>query len=140
MDLAEVTYQKAIGLNPGYKPGLLEYSRFLCDTKKFRECLDLIEKIKDDKDLRFDYYLIKGQAYMGGQEFGKAIESLEEGNKIYNSDTSLLNSLGYCYHKTDQSDKALEVLKASLRLNPQQEEVRKLVKEMEKYKESNSNI
>jgi GWxTD domain-containing protein len=132
MGLAEVTYQKAIGLNPGYKPGLLEYSRFLYDTKKFGECLDLIEKIKDDKDLRFDYYLIKGQAFMGRQEFGKAIESLEEGNKIYNSDTSLLNSLGYCYHKTGQREKALEALKASLRLNPHQEEVRQLVQEMEK--------
>jgi hypothetical protein len=35
---------------------------------------------------------------------------------------------------TNQREKALEALRASLRLNPQQEEIRKLVQEIEKEK------
>jgi GWxTD domain-containing protein len=131
-DKAEEYYEKAFGMNPGYKKGLLEYASFLFESQKLQECLDLIENIKGEKDLQFNYFLIKGRAYMGMQEYGQAIANLEEGNKIYNSDTSLLNSLGYCYHKTSQREKALEALNASLRLNPQQEEIIKLVQEIEK--------
>ena len=133
-------YEKAYGMNPGYKKGLLEYAQFLFESEKWRECLDLIENIKEEKDLQFDYFLIKGRAHMGLQEYSQAIENLKEGNKIYNSDTSLLNSLGYCYHKTNQTEKALEALKASLRLNPQQEEIQRLIQEIEKDIESNSKI
>jgi tetratricopeptide (TPR) repeat protein len=132
LNKAEDLYEKAFGMNPGYKKGLLEYAQFLFESQKLLECLDLIENIKDEKDLQFDYFLIKGRAYMGMEEYVQAIANLEEGNKIYNSDTSLLNSLGYCYSKTNQREKALEVLKASLRLNPQQEEIQKLVQHIEK--------
>ena len=132
LDSAEEFYKKAFGMNPGYKKGLLEYAQFLFESQKLLECLDLIENIKDEKDLQFEYFLIKGRAYLGMQEYGQAIANLEEGNKLYNSDTSLLNSLGYCYQKTNQKEKALEALKASLRLNPQQEEIKKLLQEIEK--------
>jgi GWxTD domain-containing protein len=132
LDNAEEFYKKAFRMNPGYKKGLLEYVRFLFESQKLVECLDLIENIKDEKDLQFDYFFIKGSSYMGMLEYRQAIANLEEGNKIYNSDTTLLNSLGYCYHKTNQSEKALEALKASLRLNPQQEKIQKLVQEIEK--------
>ena len=119
-------------MNPGYSRGLLEYAQFLFESQKFMECLDLIEKIKDIQDLRFNYFLIKGRAHMGLEEYIQAITSLEQGNKIYNSDTRLLNSLGFCYYKTAQKSKALDVLKASLRVNPDQEDVKKLMAEIEK--------
>jgi len=129
---AEEFYSKAMDMNPGYGRGLLEYAQFLFESQKFLECLDLIEKVKDKKDLQFSYFLIKGRAHMGLEEYGQAIANLEKGNKIYNSDTTLLNSLGYCYHKTIKRKKALNAFKASLRLNPQQEDIIKLVQEIEK--------
>ena len=129
---AEEFYSKAMDMNPGYGRGLLEYAQFLFESQKFLECLDLIEKVKDKKDLQFSYFLIKGRAHMGLEEYGQAIANLEKGNKIYNSDTTLLNSLGYCYHKTIKRKKALDAFKASLRLNPQQEDIIKLVQEIEK--------
>jgi tetratricopeptide (TPR) repeat protein len=139
-DLAEGLYKKAFGMNPEYKPGLLEYAQFLSEAHKPKECLALIENIKDDEELRFEYFLIKGKSHMELQEFGQAIFNLEEGNKIYNSETSLLNALGYCYHKTNQREKALEAFRASLRLNPEQIEIRKRVQEIEKEKKSFKNL
>ncbi len=131
---AEEFYSKAMDMNPGYGRGLLEYAEFLFESQKFLECLDLIERIKDKKDLQFSYFLIKGRAHMALKEYIQAISSLEEGNKIYNSDTTLLNSLGYCYHKILQRQKALDALKASLRLNPQQEDIKQLIQDIEKNK------
>jgi len=132
LERAEDLYRRAFEMNPGYEKGLLEYAQFLNEIRKFSECLDLIDKIRVKEDLLFDYFLIKGKTYMGMERFVRAIENFEEGNKIYNSDTTLLNSLGYCYYRSAQTKKALDVLKASLRLNPEQDGVKKLIAEIER--------
>lgn len=129
---AEANYDKAYTLNPAYNKGLIEYANFLLIVNKFDKSLGLIEKIKEDDSLRFDYYLIRGKAYLGMGKYEEAIVNLLEGNKIYNSDTGLLNSLGLCYYRTRQKKEALEVLEASLRLNPAQVEVKKLIEEIKK--------
>jgi tetratricopeptide (TPR) repeat protein len=129
---AEANYEKAYRLNKDYKKGIAEYAHFLLKIQKFEKSLELIELVKEDEKLRFDYYLIKGQAQMGLRRYEEAIACLLEGNKIYNSDTRLLNSLGLCYYKTNQSSKALDALNASLGLNPKQEDIKRLVAEIEK--------
>jgi tetratricopeptide (TPR) repeat protein len=128
---AEENFAKAFSLNKTYVPGIREYSFFELKNEKFERALELVENIKQDKNLLFDYYLIKGQAHTGKGLYMQAITSLEEGNRIYNSDTRLLNTLGFCYYKTAQKSKALDVLNASLRVNPDQEDVKKLIAEIE---------
>ncbi len=128
---ADAYFERAYTLNPGYKKGIREYAEFLLKNGEYGRCLNLVENLKDDEQWKFDYYLIKGQANMGLERYMQAIDLLLEGNKIYNSDTRLLNSLGYAYYKTAQKEKALEVLNASLRLNPEQEEVKKLIREIQ---------
>jgi GWxTD domain-containing protein len=127
---AELYYEKAYQKNPAYKEGLIEYANFLFKLRNFDKILELIEGLKKDDSSRFEYYLIKGRALMGLGRYSEAINNLLEGNKIYDSDTRLLNSLGFCYYKTNQVKKALEALNASLRLNPKQNEMRKLVDEI----------
>ena len=100
--------------------------------KKFDKILELIESLKEYEKLKFDYYLVRGKAFMGKGQYSYAIDNLLEGNKIYNSDTRLLNSLGFCYYKTRQKEEALDALEASLRLNPEQKEVKKLIEEIKK--------
>ena len=132
---AENNYEKAFKMKPDYKNGFIEYAHFLQKIKKFAKSLELIEAIKEDQKLRFEYYLVKGKAYMGMEQYEEAIEDLLEGNKIYNSDTRLLNSLGFCYYKTGEKDEALKVLKASLRLNSTQKEIERLIQEIEKSRD-----
>ncbi len=136
LEKAEAAYEKAFSLKPDYKKGLIEYANFLFGVKKFDKSLELIESIKDDDQLRFDYYLVKGRALMGMEEFKEAIDNLIKGNQIYNSDTGLLNSLGICYYRTGQKERALEVLRASLNLNSAQKDVKRLIEEIEKSKDS----
>jgi GWxTD domain-containing protein len=129
---AEESYQKAYSLNPEYTRGIVEYAQFLIKIKKPNAALNLIESVKGDEGLRFEYYLIKGQGLIGMEQYFQAIENLLEGNKIYNSNTHLLNSLGLCYYKTNQRKEAIEVLRASLRLNPEQQQVQELLEQLEK--------
>jgi len=129
---AESFYEKARTLRPGYAPGIVAYARLLLSEKKFQESLELIETLKEDATQKFDYFVIRGRALMGMEKYFAAVEDFLRANEIYNSDVRLLNSLGFCFYKIGEKERALEVLRSSLRLNPEQEEVKNLIKEIEK--------
>jgi GWxTD domain-containing protein len=131
---AESFFRKAYELKPDYARGLVEYASFLVKVDRGDAALEMVEKIKDDVNLQFEYHLIRGKAFMGKKQYDPAIESFLEANKIYNSDIGVLNSLGLCYYQTGQKQKALDSLSASLRLNPQQEAIQKLVAEINQQK------
>ena len=129
---AEENYAKAHKMRPEYIRGLIDYANFTLNQDKFDKTLELIEKAKNNEEQKFSYYLIKGQALMGLGRYPEAIVEFLEGNQIYNSDLGLLNSLGFCYFKTDQVQEALDILNISLKLNPEQEKVKALIKEIGK--------
>ncbi|MGQ9673218.1 MAG: GWxTD domain-containing protein, partial [Candidatus Aminicenantales bacterium] len=130
--LAEDLFHRATELSPTDPEVAAYYCGFLMRSKKFAQALEHIEKIKADPTLLFDYYLIKGKALGELGRCEEAIPLLLEGNKIYNSDTRLLNALGYCFYKTGEKKRALEALNASIRLDPSQEEIQKLIAEINK--------
>jgi Flp pilus assembly protein TadD len=66
------------------------------------------------------------------ENYSEALDSLLEGNALYDSDVRLLNSLGFCYYKVGQKAEALEALRASLSLNPEQPKIQALIEEIEK--------
>jgi len=125
-------YEKALQLKPDYSEALLSYAQLLIKTKKFDRALEILASLATDEKAKFDYYLWKGLALMGLRRYEEAKESLLQGNKIYNSDVRLLNALGECFFRTGEKTRAIEVLQASLRLNPNQEAVKKLLQEVEK--------
>lgn len=129
---AEAGYQRAFEANPDYKQGVVDYASFLFKVSKFDQSLDLIERLQGDTEMRFQYFLTRGRALMGKELYPEAIDTLQQGNAIYNSDTVLLNSLGFCYYKMGDFEKALDALKASLALNPAQDDVKAQIVEMEK--------
>jgi GWxTD domain-containing protein len=129
---AESNFEKALTLAPTYKQGIVAYANFLLKRGKFDLALEKIERLSADESQKFDYFLTKGRALEGKGAYAAAIKSLLEGNRIYNSDTRLLNSLGRCYYQAGQKKDALAVLTASLRLNPEQKDIRELTVRIEK--------
>jgi GWxTD domain-containing protein len=129
---AEASFEKALNLNPNFREGLVAYAEFLLKTGRPDRALEVIERLKAEVSARFDYFLIKGRALEAKGEYQAAIESLLQGNKLYDSDTRLLNSLGNCFYKRGQKKEALEALNASLRLNPEQKAVQELAARVEK--------
>lgn len=130
-DKAEIYYRKTLELNPDYVDGILGYSNFLLKMRRFENALIFIEKLKDNSEKRFEYFLLKGQALMGLENFSEAINNLLEANKIYNSDLRVLNSIGYCYFKIGKREEAIRALKSSLSLNPKQKEVEDFLRKIE---------
>ena len=123
---AEAYFDKALSLKPDYPEGIAEYAHFLVKIGKFDRALELAERLRENDKMKLDYFLIKGRSFQGQEKYEEAILNLLEGNKVYNSDTRVLNALGYCFYKTRQKKEALDVLNASLRLNPNQPDVKDL--------------
>ncbi len=125
-------YEKALELKPDYLEARLSYSQFLIRGKQFERALEILAPLAVDERVKFDYFLWRGLALMGLSRYEEAKQCLLEGNKIYNSDTRLLNALGECFFRTGEKTRALEAFGASLRLNPNQPAIKKIVEELTK--------
>lgn len=131
-EAARPLYEEAHRLNPEYKEGVVMYGNFLNKTGAFEEALRVAEELRTDDRRRFAFHVIRGQALLGQDKSAEALADLLEANKIYNSETNVLNSLGKCYARMGKKSEALEALKASLKLNPKQDDVKRLIGELEK--------
>lgn len=129
---AKLLYEEAYRLNPEYKEGVVMYGNFLNKTGSFEDALRIAEELRKDDRRQFAFQGIRGQALLGQEKYEEALAALLEANKIYNSETSVLNSLGRCYLKMGRKTEALAALEASLKLNPSQGEVKKLIEELQK--------
>jgi tetratricopeptide (TPR) repeat protein len=129
---AEALLEKAHGMRPDYLEGVVQFADFLLRAGKPDRAQELAEALAGAERFRFDHYLIKGRALKDKGEYAAAIPILLEANKIYNSDTRLLNALGFCFYKTGQKSEALDALAASLRLDPGQKEIEELRGRVEK--------
>jgi tetratricopeptide (TPR) repeat protein len=126
-DQAEANFARGFAKNPGYKKGVSEYARFLLKVGKFDEALTLVENLSGVEKGRYDYFLIKGLAALGKRDYAAAVNELLAANKIYNSDTTLLNALGSCFLNLGQKEQALNAFQASLKLNEAQPDIKKTV-------------
>jgi tetratricopeptide (TPR) repeat protein len=131
-ETAGALYEQAYQLNPDYKEGVLMYGNFLNKTGAFARTLEVAEGLKDDGQRQFSYRVLRGQALAGQGKDGEALTELQQANRIYNSDTTVLNALGKCYFRLGRKAEALEALNASLSLDPSQEAVKKLIGEIKK--------
>lgn len=125
-------YEKALELKPDYLEARLSYSQFLIRGKQFERALEILAPLAAEERVKFDYFLWRGLALLGLGHYEEAKKSLLEGNKIYNSDTRLLNALGECFFRTGERTRALEAFSASLRLNPNQPAIKKIIEELQK--------
>lgn len=127
-------YQMAFSANPDFKEGVIDYCQFLLRTQQFDRALEVCSKFQDDDKRQFEYHLFRGKAFLGKQDYRQAVNELLKANTIYNSDPSVLNALGLAYYKLGEREQAAAALRASLKLNTNQSEIKKLLEEVEKKK------
>jgi tetratricopeptide (TPR) repeat protein len=123
-------YEEAFRSRPEYAEGVVRYADFLIRTGAFDRALEIAETLRKDEKRQFVYRVIRGQALLGREEYEEALVELVQANKLYNSETGVLNSLGKCYMKLGRKSDALDAFNASLRLDPEQSEIKKLAAEL----------
>jgi GWxTD domain-containing protein len=131
-EAARTFYEEAYRLRPEYLDGVVRYANFLNKTGAFDEALKLAEDLRKDDRRKFVLHVIRGQALFGKGSYEEALADLNQANKVYNSDITVLNAIGKCCQKLGRRADALEAFNASLKLNADQPGIKKLVDELNK--------
>jgi len=129
---ARAYYEDAYRMRPDYKDGVVRYGTFLVKSGAFEEALKVAEDLRGDDKRRFMFHVIRGQALLGLEKFEEALGDLEQAARIYNSETGVLNALGRCYQRLGRKTDALGAYNASLKLNPDQPEIKRAVADLNK--------
>jgi len=124
---AELFYKKAFSMNASHPALIKNYASFLIGKKKYDQALSVIDNLRKDEKEMFNYLVLKGRIFYSQQRYQSAIHSLQNAYKIYDSDFSLLNTLGIAYLKVGKEQEALMALSASLKINRHQKRIKKLM-------------
>jgi GWxTD domain-containing protein len=124
-------YEKAYSLNQSYPQLLKLYASFLLEQKKYDKMLTVIENLKNREKELFDYYSLKGRAFYYSGMYADAVDTLLEANKIYDSDVTVLNTLGLSLVRIGEKEEAIKALSASLKIVDTQADIARLLKQLE---------
>ncbi len=128
-------YEAALGLQPGFPPLIKAYAQFLLARRDPERLLEIIAPLQNDRQFVFDFHALRGKALHIQGNNVQAVQALLEANRLYDSDTSVLNALGAALANTGDKAEARKALEASLRLNPEQAEVKRLLQSLGKRKQ-----
>jgi tetratricopeptide (TPR) repeat protein len=136
---AETYYEKALRLNSNFPNLIKTYASFLLSRKKYDKMLSIIENLKGQDKEAFHYHAFKGRALYYKQRYNAAIDALLEANKIYDSDISVLNTLGFSLIRIGQKEDAVNALVASLKINNDQKDILKILDQLQNNKKREKN-
>lgn len=124
-------FEKAFKLQPSY-PGLIKlYAGFLMEQKQYPRLLEILENLKGVEKNAFDYFSLRGRSHYAMKNYQAAVLALRDANKIYDSDTLVLNALGFSLLQTGDTREARKVLSASLVINPDQDTIKKALERID---------
>jgi GWxTD domain-containing protein len=130
-DDAVRTYEEALrqgGDNPSLR---IAYARFLLGQAKYGRLLEVIAPIQDQEKTAFDCHALRGRALYQLGRYQEAVDDLLEANKLYDSDTSVLNTLGLSFLRLNNPRESRKALSASLKINAKQPNITALLKQTE---------
>lgn len=133
---AETYYARCLANNPEYLEGYIPYLSVLNKLKKYTQVMVEVEKLKGNSQLAFDYHLVKATALYGMKDYKEALNQLVAANKIYDSDTRVLNLLGFTFLNLKDTEEALKAFEASLKLDDKQPLILKTIAEVKQKKNS----
>lgn len=131
---AEFFYEKAFSINSTFPPLLQNYASFLFSQKKYKKILFIIKELKNQEKELFHYLALKGRVLYFQKKYNESIDILLKANKIYDSDTTVLNSLGFSFVKIGNKEEAIKVLSASLKVNHRQKNILNIITQLKNNK------
>ncbi len=132
IEKARALAEKAYHLNPNSLNLGLSYGRILFATKQYRTVIEVLTPFFVNKN--YESLELLGRSSQALGEFDKAISYYLEYLSHYGGSFYILAFLGECYYQTGNTQEALRVWEKSLEMNPNQEEVHKVVDMLRKKK------
>lgn len=127
---AEDFLQKAYLANPGSPQLALSLSSALFNLKKYKSIEDILEPFW--KKNVFEVLELLGRSYQASGKLDKAILCYKDYMAHFGSNYSILALLGNCYYQLGNREEALKSWERSLQMNPNQEELKKMIESIRK--------
>ena len=131
-DKAEAAFAKAMSLNPAYKEGIVEFANFLVKVAEIRPRPGDHRERQGLRKARFAYRSIRGLALMGKGMYPEAIAEPPRGQQDLQQRHAIAQCPGefLCQDRSGRSRRSTPY-RASLKLNPDQNDVKKIVQDLE---------
>jgi len=106
------------------------YARALLATEDSAKAKDLLLPFAKQGVANFDLYDVLGTACQDTGDYQEAITWLQKGLSYEGNVVEMLNRLGECFLKIGDKDQAMKAWKKSLEVNPNQENIKKLIEKL----------
>ncbi len=125
---AEAAFRKAMDLDPDYAPTMANLGALYGRSGRLQEAVDILSRavVKDPDNIESWVNLGAAQGRLGRSR--EAIEALETARGKGVRTTTLFNALALAYLQDHQRDKAVQYLKESLAIDPNQKDANDLLK------------
>ena len=118
--------------NPKLPSARWKLSGVLLRAGQADRVLKLLQPMADSFSTQFEVAAGLGFAHYLKNDYASSQRHLEKAMTIRPPDTTLLNILGDCYQRTEQVEKAREILERSLQMDPDQEAIRQQLNDLPK--------
>jgi GWxTD domain-containing protein len=125
-------FREAYSKNPLNQKFAIGYAKALFLLKRFSEIKEVLNPFLNSEKREPDTLELLAMSYHAMGECKSAIELYKEFISHFGLKLSILNSIGECYLKIGDRDNALTAFEKSLEINPDQEEIRKIVSQLKR--------
>jgi len=135
-NLAEEIFKKAIELKSDYAPAHFQLAMVYYNRGNLDEAISKMEETKNLAPFDVGLAFQLGVAYYQKENYQKAKEELERAILITPDYANALYFLGLTYDQLGEKSKAIEKFKRVSELNPENEEVKKIISNLEAGKKA----
>ena len=134
IDKARNELEKACNAKPDSLDYALSYAKTLMLLRKYQDVKEILEPFAKAEKENFALYYYLGKSFQEGGKLKEAISHYQRALSHKGNIIEIINSIGECYFKLGDNSQALRAWQKSLEINPDQEEIKKIVKVLEKEK------
>lgn len=133
IEKAKTLLEKAYQRNPNSVKFALDLCRALFMAKEYLRVKQIVVSFSESEE-KYRFSGILGQACQALGEYHDAISNYKDFLSHYGTNLHVLNSIGECYYRLGNNAEALMAWEKSLELNPEQEEIKKIVESIKERK------
>jgi len=134
IEKARVLIEKIYQENPNSLKFALSLSRIFYLLKEYQKTKEILVPFLNNSDGNYEFLKLLGKSCQALGEFEEAITYYKNYLSHYGTNLEILNSIGECYYQLGNKKEALVAWEKSLKINPRQEKVKKLVTLIKKDK------
>jgi len=120
--------ERAYSANPDSVEYALNFARVLLSMKEYGKMKEILTLFLDKPVQKYTLYKLLGIAHQGLEEYEKAIDCYLDYISHEGASFDILNSIALCHYQLDHDKEALRAWEKSLEMNPDQDEIKEVIK------------